>query len=139
MKYVALASVLRWSMVGVGVFILVHAQDQMWLIPLIEATAIVCVAICYCLNFRQHMGSLRQHVNLPYALGMVRQALPIGASELVWAFKMYGATVMLELLIAGPAVGWFAAAHRIVAALHTFVFFRAHLARNVGGLAELAR
>src|SRR5581483_10092893 len=45
MKYVALASVLRWSMFGVGVFVLVRAPDQMWFIPLIEATALVCVAV----------------------------------------------------------------------------------------------
>ena len=122
MKYVALASVLRWSMFGVGVFVLVRAPDQMWFIPLIEATALVCVAVFYFVNFRQNMGSLRQHLNIPYAFSVVRQALPIGASEMVWALKMYGATVMLELLIGGPEVGWFAAAHRIVAALHTFVF-----------------
>jgi PST family polysaccharide transporter len=53
---------------------------------------------------------------------MFRQALPIGASELVWALKIYFATVLLGSLIYGPEVGWFGAAHRLVISLHAFVW-----------------
>jgi O-antigen/teichoic acid export membrane protein len=48
--------------------------------------------------------------------------MPIGASELVWAIKVYFATITLGLLLGGAEVGWFAAAHRVVLSLHAFVW-----------------
>jgi O-antigen/teichoic acid export membrane protein len=53
---------------------------------------------------------------------MLRQALPIGASELVWAIRFYSSTIWLAIFVGGAVVGWFGAAHRIVVSLHTFVW-----------------
>ena len=80
------------------------------------------MSIFYFGAFSRAFGSLRQRIDYAFLLRLWRRALPIGASELVWALKVYFATVTLGILINGPEVGWFAAAHRIVLSLHTFVW-----------------
>ena len=122
MGYVALASVMRWTLFAAGVLLFVNSPQTTWIVPLIEGIGILCVVIFYFLLFPKHFGSLHKHLDYRYAFSMFRQALPIGASELVWALKIYFATVLLGLFISGPELGWFAAAHRLVVSLHAFVW-----------------
>jgi O-antigen/teichoic acid export membrane protein len=122
MRYVATASVIRWSLFAAGVFLFIREPGGIWIVPLIEAGAIVCVSVFYVSVFLHYFGSLRQGIDWRW-LGVIwRQALPLGASELVWALKIFFATVLLGILLHGPEVGWFAAAHRVVISLHTFVW-----------------
>lgn len=52
-----------------------------------------------------------------------RSAAPIGLAELAWAFLSYFPTVLLGFTVAdGRELGWFAASHRLLMALHTFVY-----------------
>jgi len=50
------------------------------------------------------------------------EAAPIGLTELAWAFMWYFATVLLGFLFTDQSLGWFGASHRILMALHTFVW-----------------
>ena len=122
MRQVAMASILRWSVFSGGVILCIRGPEQIWVVPLIEVIAIGAAVLFYLRAFANSFGSLRQPVDGPFALSLLRQALPIGASELVWALKVYFATIFLGLLLLGSEVGWFAAAHRIVISLHTFVW-----------------
>jgi O-antigen/teichoic acid export membrane protein len=122
MHYVALASIVRWTTFAAGVFLWVHAPGQIWKVPLVEAGAIGLVVLFYVALLARQFGPLQQGVDLPFARSMIRQAAPIGASELVWATKIYFATVWLGLVVGGAEVGWFGAAHRLVVALHAFVW-----------------
>lgn len=122
MSYVAVASAMRWSIFAMGVFLFIQGPGQLWIVPLIEASAIGCVAIFYRRALSHAFGSLRQRIDYAFALAVFRQALPIGAAELVWAVKIYFATVFLGIFMAGSEVAWFGAAHRIVVSLHTFVW-----------------
>lgn len=122
MGYVALASAMRWLIFAAGVLIFVSNPETIWIVPVVEGAAILCVVIYYFLVFQKRFGSLGKRIDYQYAFSMFRQAWPIGASELVWALKMYFATVLLGSLIYGPEVGWFGAAHRLVVSLHAFVW-----------------
>lgn len=122
MGTVATASVLRWSVFAAGILLLAPRPAKIWIVPLIELSAIVSVAIFYFVSFGRGFGSLRQRIDYVFLLRLWRGALPIGASEFVWALKVYFATVTLGILINGPEVGWFGAAHRIVLSLHTFIW-----------------
>lgn len=122
MAYVAIASIIRWSLFAAGVFLFVHGGTRLWLVALIEGASIGCMAVYYFCSFGYHFGVPWQRLDFSYALSIFRQALPIGASEIVWAVKVYSVTVVLGLVITGPEVGWFGAAHRFVIALHTFVW-----------------
>ncbi len=122
MHYVALASVARWFVFVAGVFLLVRADSPFWMLALVEGLAVTAFVGYYTVVFVRHFGWPWGAIDARYMLSVFRQSLPIGASELVWAIKIYFATVLLGLMIAGPEVGWFGAAHRLVIALHTFVF-----------------
>lgn len=122
MRQVAVASVMRWSLFAAGVLIFVRNPGTTWIVPVVEGTAIFCVVIYYFCVFPKHFASLGKRIDFRYAFSMFRQAFPIGASELVWALKIYFATVLLGIFINGPEVGWFGAAHRLVISLHAFVW-----------------
>ena len=141
MGYVALASAIRWGLFAAGVLLFVRNPETIWIVPVVEGAALLCVVIYYFLVFTKHFGSLGKQIDYRYALSMFRQAWPIGASELVWALKIYFATVLLGMFVNGPEVGWFAAAHRLVVSLHAFVwlyFFNLlpSIARGSGGSFE---
>jgi O-antigen/teichoic acid export membrane protein len=104
MHYIAMASIIRWSIFAASVFLFIRGPDQTWIVPVIEGIAIGCVGVFYLLAFSHCFGSLRQRINYSFALSVIRQALPIGASELVWALKVYLATVLLGILVGGPEV-----------------------------------
>jgi O-antigen/teichoic acid export membrane protein len=122
MGYVALASVMRWVFFAVGVLIFVRDPETAWVVPIMEGTAILFVAVYYFFAYSRHFGSLGKRINYRFAVSTLRQAVPIGASELVWALKVYFATVLLGIYTNGPEVGWFGAAHRLVISLHAFVW-----------------
>jgi O-antigen/teichoic acid export membrane protein len=122
MGYVALASVMRWSFFAIGVLIFVRNPETTWIVPIVEGAAILCVSIYYFFAYSKHFGSLGKRIDYRYAFSVLRQAVPIGASELVWALKVYFATVLLGIYTNGPEVGWFGAAHRLVISLHAFVW-----------------
>jgi O-antigen/teichoic acid export membrane protein len=122
MGYVAFASSMRWLIFAAGVLILVSNAESIWIVPVVEGAAILCVVIYYFFAFQNRFGSLGKRIDYRYAVFIFRQAWPIGASELVWALKIYFATVLLGSTIYGPEVGWFAAAHRLVVSLHAFVW-----------------
>lgn len=122
MGYVAVASALRWFLFAAAVLLLVSGPESLWIVPVIEGAAILCVVVYYFYAFRTRFGTLGWRLDFHYALSILRQAWPIGASELVWALKIYFATVLLGTIIYGPELGWFAAAHRLVISLHAFVW-----------------
>jgi O-antigen/teichoic acid export membrane protein len=122
MRYIAAASAIRWSLFAAGTFFFIQGPGEIWIVPLIETGAMVCVSVFYFGAFSRYFGTLWQKIDYRFLLRTWRQAFPIGASELVWALKVYFATVLLGILVDGPEVGWFGAAHRIVISLHTFVW-----------------
>jgi O-antigen/teichoic acid export membrane protein len=60
-----------------------------------------------------HPGRLMAHL---------KEASPIGMTELAWAFMWYFCTVLLGFVFADVSLGWFGASHRALMALHTFVW-----------------
>jgi O-antigen/teichoic acid export membrane protein len=141
MHYVALASILRWTIFAGGVLLFVRGPEQLATVAVVEGAAVATLVVYYLWRVSRSVGSLWQPIDRSFGLSMLRQALPIGASEMVWAVRVYFATVMLGLLVGGSEVGWFASAQRIVVSLHTFVwlyFFNllASLSRCTQGLPQ---
>lgn len=122
MQYVALASLTRWSVFAGLVFLLVHRPEQVWLVPVIEGAAQISVVVILLAILIHFFGFPKKRISLSQSISLYRKAVPIGASEVVWAIKMYFATILLGFVIGGAELGWFTAAHRIVIALHAFVW-----------------
>jgi O-antigen/teichoic acid export membrane protein len=122
MKWVAVFSAVRWLLFAGGIFILISEPKQVWQVPLIELGAIGLIVVLNVYVFRRFLGGLMMKFNFSYGLRLVRQAIPIGLTQIMWGLKIYLPTIMLGLLIGGKDVGWFGAGYRIVLALHAFVW-----------------
>jgi O-antigen/teichoic acid export membrane protein len=124
MHWVALASLVRYGAFAVLVFWLVDPNTPLARIGRIECAAVAAVAL-FCVAVVAASGDLRLReapVSLRSTLGYLREAAPIGLTELTWAFLWYIATVLLGLMLAGASLGWFGASHRALMAVHTFVW-----------------
>lgn len=122
MSFVALASIIRWTTFSVGVIIFVRSSDQLLNIPVIEGMAILLTGVFLFGALVFNFGIPRYRIDLRQSYSIFRQAFPIGASELVWAIKVYSGTILLGFVIGGSELGWYGAANRIVISLHAFVW-----------------
>jgi O-antigen/teichoic acid export membrane protein len=122
MKVVAIASITRWSVFSVGIFIFIHNPSNLLAMPVIEGLSLFCTVCFLIITFIYSRRFQKTRLVFRSALKTLRQALPIGASDLAWAARVYFATIILGFIIGGNELGWFTASHRIVIALHSFVW-----------------
>jgi O-antigen/teichoic acid export membrane protein len=124
MHWVASASLVRYGVFAILVFTLVRPGTPLPRIGLIECAAVAAVA-SFCIAVAAGSRDLRWReveVSFRSMLAGLREAAPIGLTELTWAFLWYIATVLLGLMVAGESLGWFGASHRALMAIHTFVW-----------------
>jgi len=124
MHWVAMGSILRQLVFSVLVLASVRPEMPLVYLGVIECVSVAAVGI-YCLA----VVKSRMRFSLPVPmlrLGVlsrhIRECWPIGITELAWAFMWYFATVLLGFLFQDESLGWFGASHRILMALHTFVW-----------------
>jgi O-antigen/teichoic acid export membrane protein len=124
MHWVALAELTRKAAFAGFVLLLVRSSTPLALVGFCEcasalAVTIVCLSI---LHWRLGHALPRPWRRLDRLKGHLRSSAPIGLSHLAWALQWYFATVLMGWLAEGKDVGWFGAAHRVIMALHTFVY-----------------
>ncbi|MBV8817366.1 MAG: flippase [Acidobacteriaceae bacterium] len=124
MQWVALASIVRQSVLAA--MVLLFARPSMPLFTLgafelasVSATALFCLAV---MRFRFRLSASWQTPQPARMRAHLAQSLPIGGAEMAWACMWYFATVLLGLAFSDESLGWFSAAHRLLMALHTFVW-----------------
>lgn len=122
MKYVALGSILRQLIFAVCVLLFIRHPVDIWAAPWIECFSVMIFAL-YCLYVLQtRIKKIRFRIKKGTLKSCFMQAMPIGISEMAFAATFYSATLTLGYLVGGKSVGWFGAAHRIIMAIHTFVW-----------------
>jgi PST family polysaccharide transporter len=121
MHSVAIIQVIRQSVFAIVVFIFVRGAEQIWMVAAAEVAG-VCAASLYgvWVYWRRFGNPFPRRLNVSARL--LRQAVPIGLSQMFWVVKMFGATVIIGLIATAEDTGYFAAAMRILIALHTFVW-----------------
>jgi O-antigen/teichoic acid export membrane protein len=123
MQWVGIASIVRQAGFAVLVFFVCRRGTPLAYVGAIECASVFAVAT-YCIFVAHRMGygwpwpDLRIG-NLISHLG---EAVPIGLTEMAWAFMWYFCTVLLGLIFTDRTLGWFGASHRLLMALHTFVW-----------------
>jgi O-antigen/teichoic acid export membrane protein len=122
MKWVATCSVIRQVVFALGVFIVVSNVKDLWVVACVEIAAVFSVAVycVYMLVFNVQASGFKTDTGR--LLITFREALPIGLSDITWAFMWYFVIILLGFMTAGKEVGWFSAAHRPVMTMHTFVW-----------------
>jgi O-antigen/teichoic acid export membrane protein len=124
MHWVGVATIVRQSFFALMVFAICRKGAPLIYIGLAECLSVAAVAT-FCVYVARH----RMHYEWPWPemrisrlTGHLREAYPIGLTELCWAFMWYFCTVLLGFVFADRSLGWFGASHRALMALHTFVW-----------------
>ncbi|MGD0201032.1 MAG: oligosaccharide flippase family protein [Bryobacteraceae bacterium] len=124
MYWVGAASIVRQGAFALLVFAVCRAGFPLIYIGLIECAAVVSTAVfcVYVVKGRMRYPWPRPDLGIARLMGHIREASPIGLSELAWGFMWYFCTVLLGFLSPDRSLGWFGASHRTVMAMHTFVW-----------------
>ena len=121
MRAVGTMQVIRQIVFAALVFALVGGRDQIWLVAAAELAGVTGAAVYGVWMYRRLVGAAM--LTRPKMTGrLFREGVPIGLSQMFWLVRMYGATMILGTIATAEEIGFFAAAMRILMALHTFVY-----------------
>ncbi len=122
MTWVSGAQALRMVVFALLVVGLVDGADDLLRVGWIEIAAAASMAGYFAWVQGTRVTSLRLSFRLADLRALAREALPVGAEQLVWAANQYVPTVMVAVLLGGADLAWFGGAHRLVLSLGTFVW-----------------
>ena len=123
MRTVALIQLIRMSFFALFVFAFVGSSGDVLRVAWAETLAVSSAAAFSLIMFlRQFPAPLAVYLRPRFSAKLWREGLTIGLSQMFWVVKMFGATVIVGLLAAPDETGFFAAAMRVLIALHAFVW-----------------
>jgi O-antigen/teichoic acid export membrane protein len=124
MHWVGLASIVRQCVFASLIFLFCTKPAHLVRIGYIECASVAAVALVSVFITRGRMRLAWPWPELRWSRLWVhmREAMPIGATEVAWAFMWYFCTVVLGMIFSDASLGWFGASHRVLMALHTFVW-----------------
>jgi O-antigen/teichoic acid export membrane protein len=107
------------QVVGRGVFLgvtllIVRSPSDLFRVPWAEVAAVATAATSYVALMRATGRSMTGTFHVHRSLLLLRQSLPIGGSQLVWACQLYLPMLILALYCDSTSVAFFGAALRIV-------------------------
>ncbi|MEQ1857764.1 MAG: oligosaccharide flippase family protein [Longimicrobiales bacterium] len=122
MHVVSMASVIRQVVMAVGVLLLVRSPDDVWQVPLWDAVGLGLAVGLQVLLFTRAGGSINPFRFVAGIRTVVVESAPLAGSSVVWAIRLFAPLLALGLFTTSADVGVFGAGHRLVIAVHTFVW-----------------
>lgn len=123
MNFVAILQVLRFSVFAAVVLTLVRVADDLPIVAWAEVVSVGTAALLSLWMYRRYFAGPE---TLGRSVGQVRdilrQAIPIGLSQIFWVAKYFGAVLVIGLIAKPDETGYFAASMRILIAVHAFVW-----------------
>jgi len=117
MAWVALPLFLRQAVFAVLALLLVEGPGQVLRLPAFELAGAVLAVAVNLAAFRRIGGRLAIRASAWIDRSLLAETLPIAASNLIWALRMYLPLILLGLLAGSAAAGTFAAPHRAMMVL----------------------
>jgi O-antigen/teichoic acid export membrane protein len=122
MHVVSLASVLRQVLMAGGVLLLVREPVDVWMVPAWDAVGLgVAVGLQVALYVKAG-GAINPFRFLSGLGRVIVESAPLAGSSIVWAVRLFAPLLALGVFTTSADVGVFAAGHRLVIAVHTFVW-----------------
>jgi O-antigen/teichoic acid export membrane protein len=124
MQWVAGASVIRYSVFAGLIFFCLRTETTLARIGIFECISILASSALCVWAARADLRATVAEWPPRFAdlAAHLRSSWPIGLSQVCWAILWYLATVFLGIWVIGDSLGQFTASHRMVMALHTFVW-----------------
>lgn len=117
MSWVTIPQIVRQLVFAVLVFAFIHTPDQILILPLIEIVSVAFLAIINFWAYLRYEKRFRIDLSAAWRSKLYRMSIPVGASQLIWALRMYFPTILLAGLAGKSSVGFFGAPHRVVMVL----------------------
>ncbi len=111
---VAVLQVVRQAMFAAVAIAAVRAPEQLLRLPFAEVDAVIAAAAGYLILMWRGGERVRVSLRAGWNPALFRESVPIGASQLVWALRMYLPIILLAVCADRAAVGLFGAGHRVV-------------------------
>jgi O-antigen/teichoic acid export membrane protein len=121
MAPIAVLQVARRAVFLIVTMIVVHSPTDLFRVPWAEFLAVAIAATGYVAFLRSFGEPIRIGLRTRRDLGLLRQSLPIGGSQLVWAGRMYLPMLVLASYSSRISIGFFGAALRIVMVAQTLL------------------
>ncbi|MGA9723492.1 MAG: oligosaccharide flippase family protein, partial [Candidatus Binatus sp.] len=121
MAPVAVLQVARRAVFLIVTIIVVRSPTDLFRVPLAEFLAVAIAATGYVVLLRSLGEPIRIGLRTRRDLDLLRQSLPIGGSQLVWAGRMYLPMIILASYSGRISIGFFGAALRIVMVAQTLL------------------
>ena len=121
MLWVAVAQLLRSGAFAALVLLCIGESDGILSVGIFEALSAFVMAIWFVGAQIRIVGSLRLGAPLTELHRLFLQAWPVGLSRTLWAVYQFVPTLLMTAIVGGAEVAWFAAAHRLVTSLGSFV------------------
>lgn len=124
MQWVAAASVVRYGVFAGLIFACLGNENALVWIGVFECLSLLTSSALCIWVARSDLKATIAEWPPRWAdlIAHLRRSWPIGLSQISWAALWYLATVFLGIWVVDESLGQFAASHRIVMALHTFVW-----------------
>lgn len=122
MAHVAFAHMLRVLTFTVAALLLVHGSADVAAVGWAELTAAAVVTLYYLIVTHVKVTPLRVPRSAFSMMGLIRESASLGLSRFAWAAAQYMPLFLIGSMVGGAAVGWFAAAQRLVTSISTFSF-----------------
>ncbi len=105
-----------------GVLLVVSSPGDWARVGLVEVAASGALLIYYVRTGLRLVPSLWPRFEATALRSLFLEAAPLGAGRLMWAVNQFAATLILAGQVGGDAVAYFAAGHRIVLGLGSFIY-----------------
>jgi len=122
MHVVAAASVIRQVLLAAGVLLFVHQPPDVWLVPVWDTVGLGAAVALQVLLYRRSGGALHLSRATSGLKLVIVESAPLAGSSVVWAIRLFTPLLALGVLRSSMEVGIFGAGHRLVIAVHTFVW-----------------
>jgi len=119
MAWLSLAQASRMIFFAAGVVLLVHREEQLLRVGLLEIGAAGLAALYY-LGAQLRLG-FAPRLRFTGLSVLLREAWPVGAEQVVWSFNQFAPTLLVAWLLGGDEIAWFGSSQRIVMSLGSFV------------------
>ena len=121
MRWVAIPQVTRYAVLLLLVVLLVHSAAQAPLLPWLEAAAVAAAGGMAVFGLRRFGVHVAVSPRTAFDRHVLREALPISASQIVWVVRMYLPTLALWYLVPRASVAHFDVAHRVYMVLQAIL------------------
>lgn len=122
MNVVAAASVIRQVLLAAGVWLFVRRPPDVWMVPVWDAVGLAAGVALQIVLFVRAGGSINPMRFLAGTKAVIVESAPLAGSSVVWAVRLFAPLLSLGLFATSADVAVFGVGHRLVIAVHTFVW-----------------